>query len=82
MSIVDTKPLHAASEEGDKFVAYSPAIDLSTCGDTEEQARKRFIEAASLFFDEIISMGTVVNLKLKPTSKFWEEDLAQYILYQ
>ncbi len=45
-------------EEGNKVVAYSPAIDLSTCGDTEEQARKRFIEAASIFFDEINRMGT------------------------
>jgi hypothetical protein len=45
-------------EEGNKVVAYSPAIDLSTCGDTEEQARKRFIEAASIFFSEIESMGT------------------------
>ena len=40
-------------EEGDKIVAYSPAIDLSTCGDTEGQVRKRFSEAASIFFDEI-----------------------------
>jgi hypothetical protein len=46
-------------EEGNKFVAYSPAIDISTCRNTEEQARKRFIEAASIFFDEIINMGTV-----------------------
>jgi len=46
-------------EEGDKIVAYSPAIDLSTCGNTEDQARKRFIEAASIFFDEITRMGTV-----------------------
>ncbi len=45
-------------EEGGKVVAYSPAIDLSTCGDTEEQARKRFIEAACIFFDEINEMGT------------------------
>jgi hypothetical protein len=45
-------------EEGDKVVAYSPAIDLSTCGNTEQQARKRFVEAASIFFDELIRMGT------------------------
>ena len=45
-------------EEGGKTVAYSPAIDLSTFGSTEIQARKRFIEAASIFFDEIARMGT------------------------
>ena len=46
-------------EEGNQVVAFSPALDLSTCGDTKEQARTRFIEAATIFFDEIIEMGTV-----------------------
>ena len=46
-------------QEGKRVVAYSPAIDLSTCGNTEKQARKRFAEAAELFFEEIIQMGTV-----------------------
>lgn len=32
--------------EGKKFVAYTPALDLSTSGDTLEQAQKRFAEAA------------------------------------
>jgi hypothetical protein len=46
-------------KEGNKFVAFSPALDLSTCGDTKEQARERFIEACTIFFDEITRMGTV-----------------------
>jgi hypothetical protein len=45
--------------EGKKVVAYSPALDLSSCGDDEEQARKRFAEAAEIFLDEIVEMGTV-----------------------
>ena len=45
--------------EGNKIIAYSPAIDLSTSGDTEKQARKRFAEAAKIFFDEITRMGTI-----------------------
>ena len=49
-------------EEGNKVVVYSPAIDLSTCGDTEEQARKRFVEAASIFFNEINNMGTTDDI--------------------
>lgn len=32
-------------KEGKKFVAYSPALDLSTCANTFEQVRKRFAEA-------------------------------------
>lgn len=46
-------------EEGEKIIAYSPALDLSTFGDTEEQARKRFIEASTIFFEEIRKMGTI-----------------------
>lgn len=46
-------------EEGPKIIAYSPEIDLSTCGNTEEQARKSFAEAAGIIFFEIIRMGTV-----------------------
>ena len=45
--------------EGDAFVAYSPALDLSSCGGTEKEARRMFAEAAKIFLDEIIRMGTV-----------------------
>lgn len=46
-------------QEGKNFVAYSPAVDLSTCGKTIEQAQKRFHEAFELFIEELIRMGTL-----------------------
>jgi hypothetical protein len=46
-------------QEGKKVIAYSPAFDLSSCGDTEEQARERFAEAVALFLDEVTAMGTL-----------------------
>lgn len=46
-------------EEGNKIIAYSPALDLSTCGDTERHARKRFAEAAKIFLQELTAMGTL-----------------------
>jgi predicted RNase H-like HicB family nuclease len=52
-------------QEGRKVVAYSPAIDLSTFGNTEAQARKRFAEAAEMFFEEIAEMGTLENVLLE-----------------
>lgn len=39
--------------EGNKFIAYSPALDLSTCGDSYAQAKKRFSEITKIFFEEI-----------------------------
>ena len=45
--------------EGDQFVAYTPALDLSTSGDTFEQAKKRFSEVVGIFFEECLNMGTL-----------------------
>ncbi len=46
-------------QEGDQFVAYSPALALSTCGDTEKDVRRMFAEALKIFINEIIRKGTV-----------------------
>lgn len=46
-------------KEGDSFIAYSPALDLSTVGDTFEEAQKRFREAVQIFFEEITQKGTI-----------------------
>ena len=51
-------------KENDQFVAYTPALDLSTSGETLEQAKKNFTEAVEIFFDEIISMGTFEEVLL------------------
>jgi len=41
------------------FVAYTPVLDYSTCGDTEEKARKMFAEGVMIFLKELIKMGTL-----------------------
>lgn len=46
-------------KEGKCFIAYSPVLDLSTVGKTFEEAKKRFVEAVNLFFQEIIEAKTV-----------------------
>lgn len=46
-------------KEGRQFVAYSFALDLSTCGTTIAKAEASFKEAMRLFFEELISMGTL-----------------------
>jgi predicted RNase H-like HicB family nuclease len=45
-------------KEGNSFIAYSPALDLSTVGDTFDEAKLRFQEALRVFFEEIIENGT------------------------
>lgn len=46
-------------KEGDSFIAYTPALDLSTSGDTFEAAQKNFKEAVNIFFEELAEMGTI-----------------------
>jgi len=46
-------------QEGGKTIAYSPALDLSTCGDTEQQAHQRFSEAAAVYLNELRAMRTL-----------------------
>lgn len=45
-------------KEGKSYVAYSPALDLSTSASTFEKAQSRFSEAVEVFFDELSHMGT------------------------
>ena len=45
--------------EGDSFVAYTPALDLSTAGSTFQEAQKNFEEAVNIFFQELMEMGTL-----------------------
>ncbi len=45
-------------KEGKRFVAYAPALDLATSGKTLEEAKRRFGEAAELFFDELARKDT------------------------
>lgn len=52
-------------KEGDKFVAYSPALDLSTSGDSLEHAKKMFEESVSTFFEELEKDGTAKEVLLE-----------------
>ena len=51
-------------QESGQFVAYTPALDLSTSGETLAEVKKNFAEAVGIFFDEIISMGTFEDVLL------------------
>jgi hypothetical protein len=46
------------SKQGRRFVAYSPALDISTSGKSEKDVQTRFSEIAQVFFEEIHEAGT------------------------
>ncbi|MFA6522341.1 MAG: hypothetical protein WCT24_01980 [Patescibacteria group bacterium] len=45
--------------EGKSFVAYSPALDLSSVGKTEKEAKRMFTEVVDIFFEELLEAGTL-----------------------
>ena len=61
--------------EGDQFVAYAPALELSTSGNTFEQAQNRFTEAVQLFLEECFSMGTLDKVL---TDLGWKKEKRQW----
>lgn len=45
--------------EGDAFVAYTPALDLSSAGKTKVVARKMLAEAVEILFEELTESGNL-----------------------
>jgi predicted RNase H-like HicB family nuclease len=41
------------------YIAYSPALDLASQGDSVEEAKRMFAEAAGLFIEECARMQTL-----------------------
>ena len=46
-------------KEGHTYVAYVPELDLSSCGATDDEARKNIREAVQAFLDTSAEMGTL-----------------------
>ena len=40
-------------KEKNRYVAYTPALDLSTSGKTKKEVKKRFSQAVEIFFEEL-----------------------------
>lgn len=46
-------------KQGKRFVAYTPLLDLSTSGRTENEVKVRFNELVHIFFEELAEAGTL-----------------------
>lgn len=62
--------------EGKRFIAYSPALDLSTSGKSFAEAKKRFEEIAEIFFEEVTKKGTLREVL---QSLGWERQNKQWV---
>ena len=63
------------SKQNKRFVAYTPALDISTSGKSEKEAKSRFVELANVFLEEIIVAKTaddvLSELGWKKVQKKW-----------
>ena len=67
--------------EGKYFIAYTPALDLSTSGKTYQQVKKRFNEVVNIFLEEIIEKGTFEEvLQELGWKKFRKEWIPPYVV--
>ena len=48
--------------ENKTYVSYSPDLDVSSCGDTVEEARKNLKTAVRLFLEEAEKLGTLNDI--------------------
>lgn len=46
-------------KEGSIYIAHSPALDLTTQGDSVQDAKRMFAEAAALFIEACVQMNTL-----------------------
>jgi hypothetical protein len=51
-------PVSLMQEEGGQVIAYTPALDISTVGKNEEQAKERFTELVHMFFADLAEQGS------------------------
>lgn len=49
-------------QEGKTYVAYSPKLDVSSCGDTVDKAKDNLKTAVRLFLEEAAKMGTLEDI--------------------
>jgi hypothetical protein len=72
---IDFKLPVSIIKEGKSYIAYSYALDLSTCGKSFNEAKKRFGEIVAIFFEELIkkdSLDKVLeNLGWSKVKKNW-----------
>ena len=52
-------------KEGDYIVAYCPALELSSYGDNEDEAKSAFEASLKIFLDETSRKGTLEKVLLK-----------------
>ena len=61
-------------KEGNTYVSHTPKLDVSSCGNTVEEARKNLKIAVRLFLEEAEKMGTLEEILIEAGYEIDEYD--------
>lgn len=50
-------------KEGNMYVSYCPELDISSCGESVDQAKRNLIEVILINLEEARKMGTIDSLR-------------------
>ena len=64
-------------KEGRDYVAYCPELDISSCGETIEHAKKMLKTAVRLFIEEAEKMGTLEDILFE--SNYTKDEKGRWI---
>ena len=63
-------------KEAKYYVAYSPALDLSTSAKTFSKVKERFSEIVAIFIEELVKKGTIDEVL---ESHGWKKEKEKYL---
>ena len=70
-------------KEGNEFIAYCPALDISTSANSFEEVQKMFGELVHIFIDEIVKTKSVDKVLTqcgwKKVAKKWQPPVTEFI---
>ena len=86
MKVLSTKLQVHIFKEGNQFIAYCPAFDISTSADTFDEVKKNFEELLDVFIKEVMQKGTLEEVlldcgwqKVKTPRLHWQPPQRQFI---
>ena len=65
-------------KEGDYYVAYCPALEVSSYGKTKKEAHKMFNEALEIFIEDTHSKGSFEKVLLQLGWKLQQKPVVKY----
>lgn len=72
---------HLIKKEGDKFASHCPELDVSSFGDTLEEAPENLVDVICLYLNSIEELGLIEEIFKKRGIKVWAIGWCKLLLF-